>query len=120
MNDRRSARAQGRVAPGGVPQEFTSQLDPFWRDAARIRARFPEHFRDRDEQRLMIGARVYHSVVTRWCLANGYIDPRWPGTADWRRLYAALGSTPDASGHVPKNRRSAHVDVPAKGGKPGA
>lgn len=91
---RRAARGQTstRHPSDGPPRELRSRLDPFWSDLDRVARRFPEYVTPDERASHIWRARprgLYHRVVSRWAVANGFESPIYPRMPDWRALRAA-------------------------------
>lgn len=80
-------------SPGSLPPEVADPLHPMWRDAPALQVHpvFGPHVDSRVLERLRMGGRVYHHVVSCWALANGFESERYPRTVDWRALRAVAG-----------------------------
>lgn len=91
MTSRRLARRRdgnGATRTGGsVPGEFLDQLDPLWRDADALAARFPDLVTATDLERVRAGRRLYHHLLNRWAAAHGFLTAT--GTADFHALRRA-------------------------------
>ena len=89
MSDRRRARAAVALPSAHARTADairTPVRDPRWRDVLWLHEQFPKYV-DRDIlNRLVMGARVDHTIRARWALAHGYTDPDQAGSFDWRRF----------------------------------
>ncbi len=79
------------AAPGTYPPELRSKLLPFWRSMDNIVEKFGPYVTD-GEAAGIFRCRpdaLYHRVLRRWAVANGFTSRADPRSPDWRALRAA-------------------------------
>jgi hypothetical protein len=80
-----------RAAVGAYPPELRSRLLPFWSSMDNIVEKFGQYVTDEEAAGIFCcrPSALYHRVLGRWAVANGFAshaDPRFP---DWRALRVA-------------------------------
>ena len=79
-------------ASEAYPPELRSRCEPFWSDLDRVVARFAEYVERWERDSFIYRARpsaLYHRILSRWAVANGFESPTNPNTPDWSALRAA-------------------------------